>query len=345
MGWVMSDFFHTFIQLLLPFLAAFIFAYILEPVTKKFVQLGLPKALAAFFTLCLGVIVGVLIFLLLLNLIHREVPLIKSQFPFWIKNIQEMLDPLLTRFEISLDWNSIKSQVQSHISAQISDNANTIVTQTLEAIVQSSGSILGFIAHLLLVLFVLFYLLLEWDTFLRMIGDLIPCRYRLTISTLLGEVDQLLSQYLRGQLLVMLVLAIFYSIGLRMIGLESAIPLGVFTGLVAFVPYVGILMSVSLSLTSALLQFGPSNDLLAVLALYGSGQFLEGFFLTPRLVGERIGLHPVGVLFALTVFGQFFGFFGILLALPSAAICLVSIRYFKQRYQSSKWFNSPPSSE
>ena len=189
-------------------------------------------------------------------------------------------------------------------------------------------------------LFVLFYLLLEWDTFLNMIAELIPVRFRETFFKLAKEVDVLLSHYLRGQVLVMIVLACFYSLGLLLIGVQSAIPLGMFTGLVTFIPYVGFLISFILSAMATLLQFGPGNALIAVLALYGVGQLLEGFVLTPRLVGERIGLHPVAVLFALMVFGQLFGFFGILLAFPMSAICLVTIRHFKHKLLTSQWFNS-----
>ena len=184
----------------------------------------------------------------------------------------------------------------------------------------------------------MFYLLLDWKGFFKLLGQLIPQKLRPILIPIVQEVDELLSQYLRGQFLVMLIMAIFYSTGLYLIGVQSAIALGAFTGLVAFIPYVGFLISFSLSTLGALLQFGPGNALILVLALYGAGQLLEGFFLTPRLVGERIGLHPVAVLFALMVFGQLFGFFGILLALPMAAISLVAIRFSKARYLDSSWF-------
>ena len=336
----MTDFISSFMEIMMPFLAAFIFAYILEPLTKRLLKGGIPRAFAALISLLIGVLASLIILMLLLNLINHEVPLIKAQFPIWLKNTQEWLEPKLASFNIALDWNMIREHAQSTITSQISDNVNTLVTKSLGTILKSSGSVLGFFANTVLVLFVLFYLLLEWDAFLKMISALIPVRFKKTSFSLIKEVDVLLSQYLRGQILLMLVLACFYSIGLSLIGVQSAIPLGVFTGLVAFIPYVGFLLSFTLSLLATFLQFGPGNVIIAVLILYGVGQFLEGFVLTPRLVGERIGLHPVAVLFALMVFGQMFGFFGILLAFPMSAICLVAIKHLKSRFLSSEWFNT-----
>jgi predicted PurR-regulated permease PerM len=336
----MSDFISSFMQIMTPFLAAFIFAYILEPLTKRLINVGLPRALAALCSLSIGVFASIVILMLLLSLINHELPLIKTQFPIWLKSAQEWIEPKLESFHISLDWNMIRDQAQSTITSRISDNANTIATKSLGAILKSSGSVISFFANTVLILFVLFYLLLEWDKFLSIVGALVPVRFRETFFTLTKEVDVLLSHYLRGQILLMLVLACFYSIGLKFIGLESAFPLGVFTGLVAFIPYIGFMLSFTLSLLATILQFGPGNALIAVLVLYGIGQLLEGFFLTPRLVGERIGLHPVAVLFALMVFGQMFGFFGVLLAFPMSAICLVAIKYLKNRFLSSKWFNT-----
>ena len=336
----MSDFFKSLFEILMPFLAAFIFAYILEPLTKRLIKFKIPRGLAALLSLLVGILASVVILLLLLNLLQHEIPLIKTQFPIWLKSLQAWLDPKLATFNISLDWIVIREHVQAQITSQISDNANTIVTESLATIIKSSGSVLGFFANTVLVFFVLFYLLLEWDTFILMVSALIPIRCRETLFKLMKEVDFLLAHYLRGQILLMMVLAGFYSIGMLLIGVKSAVPLGLFTGLVAFIPYVGFLISFTLSALATLLQFGTGNELLAILALYGVGQLLEGFFLTPRLVGERIGLHPVAVLFALMVFGQLFGFFGILLAFPMSAICLVTIRYLKSKILSSQWFNS-----
>jgi predicted PurR-regulated permease PerM len=327
-------------EILMPFLAAFIFAYILEPLKVRLTLAKIPEGFAALIAVLIGIIAGTLIILLLLNLLQHEIPQIRQQFPQWIESFKLWIAPKLATFEIELDWKDIQDQATTQITAQLSDNANTVVTKSISTLLKSSGSIVGFFGNTVLALFVLFYLLLEWDHFFGKIGRVIPKKLQSTIFPLAREVDLLLSQYLRGQILVMMTLAVVYSVGLYAIGIKSALALGTFTGLVAFIPYVGFMISLCLSLLAALLQFGSGNEILLVLLLFSVGQVLEGFYLTPRLVGERIGLHPVAVLFALMVFGKLFGFLGILLAFPMSAICLVALRFLKQKYLSSQWYKT-----
>jgi len=327
-------------EILMPFLAAFIFAYILEPLKVRLTIAKIPEGLAALIAVLIGILAGAMIVILLLNLLQHEIPQIRQQFPQWIESFKLWVAPKLATFDIELDWKDIQEQATAQITTQLSDNANTVVTKSLSTLMRSSGSILGFLANIVLVLFVLFYLLLEWDHFFKKLGRIIPKKLQSTTFPLAIEVDTLLSQYLRGQILVMLLLSVLYSLGLYLIGVKSAIALGTFTGLVAFIPYVGFMVSLCLSLLAALLQFGGGNEILLVLLLFSVGQVLEGFYLTPRLVGERIGLHPVAVLFALMVFGKLFGFLGILLAFPMSAICLVGLRFLKQKYLSSQWYKT-----
>jgi predicted PurR-regulated permease PerM len=197
---------------------------------------------------------------------------------------------------------------------------------------------LGGFVNFILILFVLFYLLIDWDHFFALLKQLIPIRHQATAQTLLSETDGLLSQYLRGQMLVILIMAVFYSAGLSLTGMQGALGLGVFTAIVIIIPYVGIALGLVLAVLSVILQFGFGSELIVVLVIFGIGQVLEGFFLTPRLVGERIGLHPVAVLFALLIFAKLFGFFGVLLALPASAIVLVLIRFAWSLYEQSTWY-------
>jgi predicted PurR-regulated permease PerM len=327
-------------EILMPFLAAFIFAYILEPLKVRLTLAKIPEGLAALIAVLIGIVAGAMIIILLLNLLQHEIPQIRQQFPQWIESFKLWIAPKLATFDIELDWKDIQDQATAQITTQLSDNANTVVTKSISTLMKSSGSILGFFANTVLVLFVLFYLLLEWNHFFKKIGRVIPKKLQSTIFPLAIEVDSLLSQYLRGQILVMILLSVVYSLGLYLIGIKSALALGTFTGLVAFIPYVGFMVSLCLSLLAALLQFGGGNEILLVLLLFSVGQVLEGFYLTPRLVGERIGLHPVAVLFALMVFGKLFGFLGILLAFPMSAICLVALRFLKQKYLNSQWYST-----
>ena len=168
--------------------------------------------------------------------------------------------------------------------------------------------------------------------------SIVPVRAQETVHHLAMHTDGLLSQYLRGMLIVISIMAVYYSIGLSLIGVKGAVALGIFTALMIVIPYIGIALGLSLAVVSALLQFGPNSEIAGVLVVFAIGQFLEGFFLTPRLVGERIGLHPVAVLFALLLFGKLFGFFGVLLALPISAVGLVLIKYFWSTYTQSAWY-------
>jgi predicted PurR-regulated permease PerM len=184
----------------------------------------------------------------------------------------------------------------------------------------------------------MFYLLIDWDHFFALLKQIVPQRAQETVHHLAMHTDGLLSQYLRGMIIVISIMSIFYSAGLSFIGIKGAVALGVFTALMIVIPYIGITLGLTLAALSALLQFGPGTAVLGVLIVYGIGQFLEGFFLTPRLVGERIGLHPVAVLFALLLFGKLFGFFGVLLALPISAVSLVLMKYTWSRYTQCAWY-------
>jgi predicted PurR-regulated permease PerM len=185
---------------------------------------------------------------------------------------------------------------------------------------------------------VVFYLIIQWEDFFKKMSPMIPPRWLGQTKQILSEIDELLSQYLRGQLLVIAVLSIYYSMGLYFLGVTGAIALGLFTGLAIFIPYIGYGVALILALLSALLQAETGVSILAVLALYIVGQTIESFFLTPQLVGEKIGLHPVLVVFALILFGGWFGFFGILLALPMSAIVLVLGRHLMTFYKNSSWY-------
>jgi predicted PurR-regulated permease PerM len=185
---------------------------------------------------------------------------------------------------------------------------------------------------------VLFYLLLDWQRFVRHVEALVPLPARGAYDLFVSECDDVLGQYLRGQLSVMALLAIYYSLALSLFGLDLALPIGVFTGLAVFVPYVGYGVGLVLAILAGLLQFTPSDALAMVAVAYGVGQLIESFVLTPRLVGERIGLHPLHVIFALMAFGQLFGFVGVLVALPASAVLLVAIRRLRAQYQDSALF-------
>ena len=325
-------------EIFTPFLAAFILAYALRPVASWLEGLHIPRALAATLTIVFGLSLITGLFMLLANLLGHEIPLIKTKLPIWVQNTQAWLEPTLAKYQMQFDWVTLRETVTQKVTAHLSTNADALVSSTLETILLSGSSVVNGFVNLILIFFVLFYLLIDWNHFFKLLEGFIPPRYKDTARHLCMHTDGLLSQYLRGQILVILVMATFYSIGLSLVGMDGAIALGVFTGLMIIIPYIGIALGLSIGILSAILQFGFGPELIWVLAIFGIGQALEGFFLTPRLVGERIGLHPVAVLFALIIFGKFFGFFGVLLALPASAVSLVLIQFGWSLYIKSSWY-------
>jgi predicted PurR-regulated permease PerM len=325
-------------EIFTPFLAAFILAYILRPAFLWLEGRRLPAPLAASLTVIFGLSVVIAILSLFIGLLKTEIPLIKTQLPDWIANTQAWLGPKLAEFHLNIDWGTLKTAVSQKISTHISDNADALVTNTFETVLMSGSSVIAAFVNVVLIVFVMFYLLMDWDHFFRFIKQMVPVRAQETVHHLAMHTDGLLSQYLNGMLIVISIMSAFYGIGLSIIGIKGAVALGVFTALMIVIPYIGITLGFTLALLSALLQFGPQQEVIGILVLYGLGQLIEGFVLTPRLVGERIGLHPVAVLFALLLFGKLFGFFGVLLALPISAVSLVLVKYFWSVYTQSSWY-------
>ena len=325
-------------ELFTPFLAAFILAYILRPAFLWLERRRLPAPVAAGLTVIFGLGVVIAILSLFVGLLKTEIPLIKTQLPDWIANTQAWLGPKLAEFDLNINWGALKTTVSQKISTHISDNADALMTSTFETVLMSGSSVIAGFVNAVLIVFVMFYLLMDWNHFFGFIKQMVPVRAQETVHHLAMHTDGLLSQYLNGMLIVISIMSAFYSIGLSIIGIKGAVALGIFTALMIVIPYIGITLGFSLALLSALLQFGPQQEVIGVLVLFGIGQFLEGFVLTPRLVGERIGLHPVAVLFALLLFGKLFGFFGVLLALPISAVSLVLVKYFWSVYTQSPWY-------
>lgn len=325
-------------EIFTPFLAAFILAYALRPVCLWLERHRLPRAAAAGIAMITGLVVIFFILGLFISLIKTEIPLIREQLPTWIQNTQSWLGPKLSEFNIHIDWSTLKTSATQKITEHLSDNSDALMSSTVSTVLMSGSSVIAGFVNAVLILFVMFYLLIDWNHFFSLVKNIVPVRAQETVHHLAMHADGLLSQYLRGMLIVISIMSVFYSVGLGIIGIKGAVALGVFTALMIVIPYIGITLGFTLAILAALLQYGPGGAIISVLVLYGLGQFIEGFFLTPRLVGERIGLHPVAVLFALLLFGKLFGFFGVLLALPISAVGLVLLQYSWTRYLQSSWY-------
>ena len=331
---------------LAPFIVASVLAYALTPLVDRLdaaFQGRVPRVLAVVLVELLFVLLALGLVLMIVPILVKEMPLMRDQLPVLLDQINTSLQPLLRKMgvKLSLDLPSIKAFVMTYLNANFEDTLGSVL-----ASVKIGGSAaMAVLGNAVLIPVALFYLLMEWEHFMKSLRTLSPPRLRAASDSFLAESDQVLGEYLRGQLVVMGVLAVFYSAGLALFGLDLALPIGAFTGLAVFVPYLGFGLGMVLALLAGLLEFsssgGVAQAVLMVAVVYGLGQLVESFFLTPRLVGERIGLHPLAVIFSLLAFGQLFGFIGILVALPVSAVLLVAMRRVRSGYLSSGLYQSP----
>jgi predicted PurR-regulated permease PerM len=326
--------------ILAPFLLAAILAYICHPLVDRLQRLGAPRlAAVALVMLLLGLVVAGLV-LILAPLLVQEAGILFHRLPEGLALANDRLAPWLRDafgIQINFDPDSLK-----RLAGENFGSVQAIAEKLYESLKIGGVALVGVAAILLLAPVVMFYLLLDWHPMLGRLENAVPRPWHAKVTALAGEVDAVLSQFLRGQLLVMLLLAAYYSVALAVAGLPSAIPVGLVTGLLVFIPYVGYAVGLVLALLVAVLQFQGWGPIVGVLVVYGIGQLLEGFLLTPYLVGERIGLHPLAVILALMAFGQLFGFFGVLLALPASAALLVGLRELRRLYLASRFYRGTP---
>jgi predicted PurR-regulated permease PerM len=326
---------------LTPFIIASVRAYALTPLVDRLDALWrgrVPRLLAVVVVELLLVVAVLCLVLLVIPVLVKELPLLREQIPVLLDRLHASLSPWLAQFglRISLDLASLRTQLVEYLQTNWGYSFGSLWSS-----LKIGGSVaVVLVGNALLVPVALFYLLLDWKQLVSRVLELVPPRARAGVDSFTAEADEVLGQYLRGQLLVMVTMAGFYSGGLALFGLELALPIGVFTGLAMFVPYVGFGIGLILALLAGLLEFGLAKAFLMVGVVYGTGQLFEGFFLTPRLVGERIGLHPLAVIFALLAFAQLFGFVGVLVALPASAVLLVAIRRVRSGYFASKLYHS-----
>jgi len=328
-------------RVLTPFVVAAVLAYALTPLVDRLDALGggrMPRVIAVAIVELLLILALVSLMLMVVPIMAKEVPLIREQLPFLFDKLNATLAPWLEQLGITLplDLASIKAQLVKYLSANFEEALGSVFS----SLRVGGGVALIVVGYAVLVPVALFYLLLDWKQLVARVLELVPPRARSGVDSFTTEADQVLGQYLRGQLLVMLTMAVFYSTGLALFGLDLALPIGVFTGLAMFVPYVGFGIGLVLAIIAGILQFASIKALVMVATVYGAGQVIEGFYLTPRLVGKRIGLHPLVVIFALLAFGQLFGFVGVLVALPASAVLFVAIRRVRDGYMGSKLYQS-----
>jgi predicted PurR-regulated permease PerM len=323
---------------LTPFAAAAIIAYLLAPGADWLQRRHLPRWLAALLMIVLLVLVVAGLVLILVPVLERESAALQTQFPVMIARLNDTVAPRLNAWfglQIQFDLQSLKGLVAEQVGGH-----EDLAAQVISKLRAGGSALIGVVGILVLVPVVLFYFLVDWNSFMARVANAIPRRWHGSVTGMLHEVDLLLAQFLRGQLTVMLIMAAYYSVALTVARFDTSLPIGLLTGLLIFIPYVGFTVGLLLAVFAAALQFGNTYGFVAIAIIYGLGQVLEGFFLTPRLVGERIGLHPLGVIFALLAFGQIVGVLGVLLALPITAVLLVALGRVKKAYLSSDFYRS-----
>ncbi len=324
-GWL----FYLLAPVLTPFVAAALLAYMGDPLADRLQQLKMPRTLAVVTVFLITFLVLALVLLLLGPLVRTQVGALFEALPSIANEIEQVWLPTLLR------WMNVESGDNVGIGAflaRYSDMVGSWSGTILVSVGKSGGALAAAVLSLFLIPILTFYMLRDWDIIMLHLGALIPDSQRETVFELARETDSVLSAFLRGQVLVMAALAIIYSAGLGLVGLKYAIAIGVVSGLVSFVPYLGFVFGITLAGLTVALEPNPLWQIFGVVATFTVAQLIEGSFLTPKLVGDRIGLHPVVVIFAIAAGGQLFGFFGILLALPAAAVLSVLIRFAYHRY-------------
>jgi predicted PurR-regulated permease PerM len=322
--------------ILTPFVAAAILAYICNPLVARLCTWKVPRILAVVLVMLSLILTFVALLLIILPLLEKEVALLIVRMPAWLDTARTSLLPALQQWSgLSLEWDS--QSFKNALSSQWQTDSGTAAKLLLW--LKSGGALVTQLIKLLLVPVAMFYLLRDWDVLLARVDGLVPRHWHAKVAEIAGEVDGVLAEFLRGQVAVMLLMSVYYVLVLWLVGLDFALPIGMVAGLLVFIPYLGMLLGLGLATLAAAMQFGSFGDVVLVWSVFGMGQLLEGMLITPWLVGDRIGLHPLAVIFALLAFGQLFGFFGVLLALPLAAILLVVMRHARNRYLSSAMYN------
>ena len=321
--------------MLMPFVVAAMLAYLGDPLADRLERMRMSRTLAVsiVFLLLLLAVGGAL--LLLIPLISHQVENLIQNVPRYVDWAEHTAWPWL-QAKLHLDPRTFDSDrliatIKEHIGS-----VGGIAGQVLGKVSRSGLGVVLWLTNLVLIPVVAFYLLRDWDRLVATIDGLLPRSIQPTIAHLARESDAVLGAFVRGQLLVMLALGVYYGAGLSLLaGLSVGALIGMIAGLLSFVPYLGFITGFGAAIVAALVQYGDWNHLLIVCGVFVVGQLLEGYVLVPKLVGEKIGLHPVAVIFAVLAGGELFGFIGVLLALPAASVAMVLLRYLLQRYRHS----------
>jgi predicted PurR-regulated permease PerM len=336
---LLSALVYLLAPVLTPFAVAALLAYLGDPLVDRLERRRLSRTLAVTVVFGLMTLALVIALLLLIPMLERQILRFIEQLPRYVAWLQDNLLPWLEQ-QFGVDIERFEPANLVAMLRQHWAQAGGIAAAVLGGVSKSGMAIMLWITNLLLIPVVTFYLLRDWDVMVERIRILLPRAVEPTISRLARQSDEVLGGFLRGQLSVMLALGAIYTIGLSLVGIDLALLIGMLAGLVSFIPYLGAIVGIGAGIIAALVQHGDLWHVALVVGVFAIGQTIESFALTPWLVGDRIGLHPVAVIFAILAGGQLFGFLGVLLALPVAAVVMVLLRYAHERYTASTLYGA-----
>lgn len=339
---------HVLGSTVTPFAAGLALGYLLDPVVCKLERLGLNRLGAALLILVVFVSVFVVILIVVAPILSSQLVIFAQRLPSYAMRLQalaiEESNALLAKYggrwvsAFGLSEQLSSADIQKSIGDFVAQGAQWIMN-ALRSLVSGGAAVFDFLSLLIITPVVAFYILIDWERMVAEIDSWLPIEHRETLRAIAGEINQALAGFIRGQSLVCLCLGLWYGVGLTLIGLDFGFLIGFIGGLLSFVPYVGSLIALILSIGVALVQGWPNLRMLFMaLAVVVSGQFLEGYVISPKLVGESIGLHPVWLMFALLAFGQLFGFVGLVVAVPAAAAVGVIARHLIGLYLASPFY-------
>jgi len=323
--------------ILSPFLVGALLAYLSDPIADRLEKAGLSRTLSVVIVFIVMTALVAVLFLIFIPKVGHQIQTLLERLPQALTLFEEQIFPwFLTTFSVDaslFDFANIKKLLVGDL-----EKTSDIMAQLLGGITKSGLAIAAWVANLVLIPVVTFYLLRDWDVMVDKIKHLLPRNLEPKVSLWASECDEVLGAFMKGQLLVMFALGVVYASGLWIVGLDLALLVGMIAGLASIVPYMGFIIGIVVAGVAAFMQFQDPIVLGYVGAVFIVGQLLEGMLLTPLLVGDRIGLHPVAVIFAIMAGGQLFGFVGVLLALPVAAVVMVLLRHLNEGYKSSSLY-------
>ena len=327
-------FLYVFSDVLLPFVAGMVLAYFLDPVADRLERLGLSRLWATVVILFAFIIVLVLAFVILVPVLASQMADFAAKLPEYLTRLQQLItsyDPQWLKQRFGVDANGLREGLNSLLTSGFG-----LLTTVFTSIWSSGVALVSVISLFVVTPVVAFYMLLDWDRMVAVVDSWVPRDHVRTVRQIAADINSATAGFVRGQGTLCLILGTIYAVGLTITGLNFAILIGLFAGLISFIPYVGSLTGLVLAVGVAFVQFWPDwTMIVAVAAVFFVGQFIEGNILAPKLVGKSVGLHPVWLMFSLFAFGALFGFVGLLIAVPAAAAVGVLVRFAIGRYLES----------